>query len=155
MKTTKFLRVALTAIAFTALTACSKDGDTTKPVINLHEPENEEYFQLGTTLHLDMDLTDNESLDEYKVDIHWAAGHTHTRAEAEAAAIYTNTWTDAKGLKSKYVHHDITLPADAAPGEYHLIVYCTDAAGNEAHAVVTIDLGTEPGESHEHEHEHR
>jgi hypothetical protein len=31
-----------------------------------------------------------------------------------------------------------------------LMVYCTDAAGNEAHLARTIVLSTEGGEEHEH-----
>jgi hypothetical protein len=149
MKTAKFFMTGLAAIAFAAFTSCGKDGDTTKPAIDLHEPEEEEAFEPGGTLHLDMELSDNEALDQYKVEIHPAAGHTHTRA-GEASSIFTRTWDDAAGLKNKSVHHDITLPAEAETGDYHLMVYCTDRAGNEQHVVRTIELATEGGEPHDH-----
>ncbi len=151
MKTTKLFFTAIAAISFSMLASCGDEGDTADPTIVLNEPEEEEVLALGGTLHLDMDLSDNEALDEYKVDIHFAAGHTHSRAE-QSASIFTDTWDDASGLRNKHVHHDITLPEDAAPGDYHLIIYCTDMAGNEAHVVRTIEL--EGGEEHEHEHEH-
>jgi hypothetical protein len=143
----------LAAIAsFAALTSCGKEGDTTKPEIDLHEPLEEEAFALGATLHLDMDLSDNEALDEYKVEIHLASGHTHTRAGEEPPLIFTATWDDAAGLKNKSVHRDIPLPTDAETGDYHLMVYCTDIAGNENHVVRTIEIGTDGGEPHDHEH---
>jgi hypothetical protein len=147
MTKTKFFLIGLTALTFTALASCSKDdGDTTKPVIVLNEPENEEFFQIGTTLRLDMDLSDNEALGEYKIEIHPAAGHTHSRAWMDDSH-YEYVGNEISGLKSKHVLRDIDIPANVVPGEYHLMVYCFDKEGNEQHAFVTIDLDTE-----EHDH---
>jgi hypothetical protein len=154
MKTT--FKTALAAIAFAiaivTLASCGGEGDTTKPVIVLNEPHEEEAFEFGATLRLDMDLSDNEALDQYKVEIHLAAGHTHTRATEEPPSIFTATWDDVAGLRNKNVQHDITLPAEAEAGDYHLMVYCTDRAGNESHVVRTIEIGTEGEEPHDHDH---
>lgn len=48
---------------------------------------------------------------------------------------------DVSGLKNaKIHHHDIVIPADAAPGDYHLVVWCTDAAGNQTEVARNIVL---------------
>ncbi|MDR1937160.1 MAG: DUF4625 domain-containing protein, partial [Tannerellaceae bacterium] len=49
-------------------------------------------------------------------------------------------------------HHEILIPDNATPGDYHLEVFCTDAAGNESFVVVNIELGYE-GSDHDHEDE--
>ena len=48
-------------------------------------------------------------------------------------------------------HHDIVIPANATPGDYHLMVYCTDAAGNEAHVARNIVLSATGGDDGHHE----
>ncbi|MBP5476795.1 MAG: DUF4625 domain-containing protein [Paludibacteraceae bacterium] len=35
---------------------------------------------------------------------------------------------------------DIDIPDDATPGNYHLLVYCTDAAGNEAYIAQDLKI---------------
>jgi hypothetical protein len=157
MKKSAFIPAFAATLSLVAFVSCGEYGDVTKPVIVLNEPEEEEYFQLGGTLHLDIELSDNEALDEYKVEIHLAAGHTHTRAtvaeaaEEEPASIFSDAWSDASGMSSKHVQRDIVLPAEGEEGDYHLMVYCTDKSGNENRVVRTIELGTEPAsEPHEH-----
>lgn len=55
------------------------------------------------------------------------------------------------GAKNASIHHhEILIPANATPGNYHLMVYCTDAAGNEAHLARNVVLSTEGGEEYEH-----
>ena len=43
------------------------------------------------------------------------------------------------------------IPANATPGDYHLMVYCTDAAGNEAHVARNIVLSVTGGDDGHHE----
>lgn len=38
---------------------------------------------------------------------------------------------------------DIATPADATPGKYHLMIYCTDAPKNETHPARNIVLDYE------------
>lgn len=154
--TTLFTALVIT----TSLVSCSKDGgDTTKPEINLTSPA--EGATLGTDgdVHFEMELSDDVALGSYKVEIHSNFdGHTHasvTRSDSDetTAFSYNNTWSDIEGQRNATIHHhEIIIPADATHGDYHFIVYCTDAAGNESYVVRNIEIEAE-GEEHDHDEE--
>ena len=73
------------------------------------------------------------------------------RAEGEGRVPFVfNRSYDVSGKKNVHVHHhDIVIPEDATPGDYHLMVYCTDAAGNETHIARNIVLSTTAEEDHD------
>ena len=103
-----------------------------------------------------MEVSDNETLKSYKVEIHENMSNPHNhgnglRSDSETAYFsYQNTWNDIEGLRNKKVHHhEIVIPEDVEPGAYHLIVYCADAAGNESHVARKIVLSHD-GEETEH-----
>jgi hypothetical protein len=150
------------AVSFVAFSSCDQNGDTTKPVINLLEPEDGDTLRIGEEpegIHLDMELSDDVMLKSYKVEIHSNFdGHAHevpSKSEASETVDFTfNKSWDVSGLKNTDVHHhEIIVPVNATPGKYHMMIYCTDAAGNEAHVARNIVLSTEGGEEHEHEQE--
>ncbi len=153
MKTTTILSTALMALA---LTSCDKDnaGDTTKPEINLISPA--EGATLGTDgdVHFEMELSDDTALGSYKVEIHSNFdGHTHASVTRTTDFSYNNTWSDIESQRNATIHHhEIIIPADATHGDYHFIVYCTDAAGNESYVVRNIEIESE-GEEHDHDEE--
>lgn len=158
---TAFYSLLVSMLAVSALfVSCSddeKDSDTTKPVINLIEPEEGAVLKPGSTIHFEMDLEDNVMLGSYKVEIHSNFdGHTHdTKAEAgnteETVPFAFNKSWDVSGLKNTHIHHhEIEIPANAKEGNYHLMVYCADAAGNESYIARNIVLD-EHGETGEHE----
>ncbi|MDR1592940.1 MAG: DUF4625 domain-containing protein [Prevotellaceae bacterium] len=157
MNTIKFSTICLTAIFFLAFTSCKEDSDTTKPVIELVEPEEDDVLLIGSEngVHFDAEFSDNEMLASYKVEIHQNFdNHTHavTRGDAETVDfVFEKTWT-ITGKNASVHHHEIIIPENATPGHYHLMVYCTDAAGNESHIAVDIELSHE-GEEHDHEDE--
>lgn len=152
--------VCLMAIASAVFSSCDKDddGDTTKPVINLIEPEEGDVLKIGSDagVHFELELSDNVMLKSYKVDIHPNFdGHVHavvSRATSSETVdfMFSRSW-DLSGQRNADIHHhEIKIPANATPGNYHLMVYCTDAAGNESHIARNIVLSTEGGEDHEH-----
>ena len=101
-----------------------------------------------------MDLSDDVMLKSYKIDIHNNLDHhSHggTRAEGEGGVPFVfNRSYDVSGKKNVHVHHhDIVIPEDATPGDYHLMVYCTDAAGNETYITRNIVLSTTAEEDHD------
>jgi hypothetical protein len=155
MKTTvNFFTVCVTAILSTAFVSCDKnEGDTTKPVINLHEPENGDVLTINGNVHLDMELSDDLMLKEYQVDIHPSSdGHTHSKAgSSETVDFYFKQSWDVSNKKNTAIHHhEIMIPANTTPGDYHFMVYCTDAAGNETLVVRSVELSAEGGEEHNH-----
>lgn len=139
----KYFNIIILFFSLTAMTlvSCDDDSDTEKPVISLIEPCDGDRVQIGNPhgMHIKMDLTDNEALGSYKIDIHSAAGHTHNKA-AESHTI-ERVFDDIAGKRNAHVHqHDIVIPEDFPEGEYHFMVYCVDAAGNESYVVRTIEL---------------
>ncbi len=141
--------MASSAILFTACN--NNDGDTTRPVIVLNAPTEETDLDPGDRINLDMDLSDNEKLFSYKIEIHSNFDdhdHTHSRAGETIDFTFEHTWNVAQE-KSVHVEHDeIEIPENATPGEYHLIVHCLDAANNEHHIAGDIVIG-----DHDH-HDH-
>lgn len=124
-------------ITFT-LSACDKeDVDSTKPTIVINEPEEEEQFALGAELHLDVDFADDVELHQYKVDIHSAEGHNHKSTSEKW--VFEQVY-DLSGMKNKNVHDLIDIPATIDTGDYHVIIYCTDKAGNESNAFKTFEV---------------
>lgn len=140
--------------------SCGDDGDTTPPVINLIEPEDGEVFEIGTHLHIDMEVSDDVMLASYRIEIHSNFDghehddHAHSRAEAGTVDFKLDRKVTITGEKMEDDIHieDIEIPANATPGTYHLMVYCADTAGNETRVARGIELVHE-GEGHEgHEH---
>ncbi len=151
---------AIFAALFVAatLTSCESDGDTTKPVIDLTSPAEDEVLgATGEGIHFDMELSDDVALASYKVEIHNNFdGHEHTKSDDSSETVdfaYTNTWTDIAGQRNATIHHhEIVIPADATHGDYHFIVYCVDEAGNESYVVRNVTI-EEEGEDHDHDEE--
>ncbi len=157
MKTSKFITVAILLASSISFVACNKkEGDTTKPEINLVSPaEGDTLFAGGEHgIHFEMEVSDDVALGSYKVDIHNAFdGHSHKSEEVHehegVAFAYNNSWNDIKDKRNADIHHhEIVIPANAAHGEYHFVVYCTDAAGNESKVVRNVVIAE--GKDHDH-----
>lgn len=162
MKTTRlFFLTIILFISVTLFSACDDDekGDVTPPVISLAEPEEGAELLIGGEhgVHLEMDLTDDVELLSYRINVHPNFDH-HGHSTAKAATDETvdfsfdKVYDDAAGRKNHHVHnHDIVIPANATPGDYHLIIYCTDAAKNETYIARNIVLSTTAEEDHNDE----
>lgn len=152
----------LSAIMCVSFSACNEDeADTTKPVITLDEPEDGDSLRIGESVHFECDFSDDEALGSYLIEIHNNFdGHGHkisssqTRGE-DTEAFYFKKSYDISNLRNTHVHHhDIVIPENATPGAYHLIVYCTDAAGNQAMVARDIILSHDAESHHHHDHDH-
>ncbi|MBQ8020000.1 MAG: DUF4625 domain-containing protein [Paludibacteraceae bacterium] len=144
-----------------SFSACDEeDADTTKPVITLDEPEDGDSLRIGESVHFECDFSDDEALGSYLIEIHNNFdGHGHkisssqTRGE-DTEAFYFKKSYDISNLRNTHVHHhDIVIPENATPGAYHLIVYCTDAAGNQAMVARDIILSHDAESHHHHDHD--
>jgi hypothetical protein len=154
--------LGLTALLILFFSSCDRNdpsSDTEPPVIHLIEPEEGDVLKIGADIHFDLELSDNVMLNRYRVEIHNNFdGHSHASSplkatgEATVDFVFDRSW-DVSGQRNADIHHhEILIPANATPGNYHLMVFCTDVAGNEAHLARNIVLSTEGGEEHEHEH---
>ncbi len=159
MKIQKLIISLAVALISVFAVSCDKEenSDTTKPVINLESPAEGDTLHAGDDygVHFAMELSDDVALASYKVNIHNAAGHTHSvdmRAEHEHESFeYNKVWEDVAGLLNKYIHHhEIVIPASAEHGEYHFMVYCTDEAGNELYVVRNVYIDECDGHDHDH-----
>lgn len=160
MKKYYILSILAIALSF-VFTACgddNDDGDTTAPVIELDEPEDGDELLIGSSIHFECDFSDNKMLGSYMIEIHSNFdGHTHkvsTRATNEKdVPLFVKKTYSLSGFRNKHEHHhDITIPENTAPGNYHLVVYCTDAEGNQSLVAREVILSHDADE-HEHEHD--
>ena len=169
----KIYIASLVALCLPALfLSCENENDTQKPVINLVDPAEGEILKIGGDVHLELELSDNEGLKSYKIDMHDNISNPHTHSSAAARAsvsdsvLFSKTWDEAyfiskgespiEGLKNKHIHHHlIEIPAQVngkpiRQGSYHFIVYCTDVNGNESFVSHTVQL-REDAPEHDHD----
>ena len=80
MKTKLYLPIiSLLAMSVFAFISCDdSDSDTTKPVIELSEPEEGQELKIGDEhgVHFEMDLSDDVMLKSYMIEIHRQATGT-------------------------------------------------------------------------------
>ena len=156
----KFIVYSIISLALvSSFVACDKDDDdvdTTKPVIELDEPEDGDELLIGAAVHFECDFSDDKMLGSYMVEIHNNFdGHSHKAAatRAEEPFFFKKSY-DLSGQRNAHIHHhDIVIPENAAEGNYHLVVYCTDTAGNQSLVARDIILSHD-AEEHHHHHEH-
>jgi hypothetical protein len=120
------------------LASCA--SDTEKPVVTIHEPANNEIVEVGSEIHVDFEITDNDALKQFKIDIHGGHdGHTHGKLSAILPPFDTIIVENISGIAvDRHIHIDV--PTNAWPGPYHVIVYATDQSGNEGKAEADITI---------------
>ena len=88
MKTKLYLPIiSLLAMSVFAFISCDdSDSDTTKPVIELSEPEEGQELKIGDEhgVHFEMDLSDDVMLKSYMIEIHSNFDH-HSHGKSRAA----------------------------------------------------------------------
>jgi hypothetical protein len=140
----KILKLTLGLIIVLFFNSCDTAKDNESPVLELLsvsptlgsdsicgtlEPNNVIRLFSGDTLKLDMLMSDNEGLSQYKIDIHENFDcHGH-----KAASV--NPWQvleiiDLNG-KSQNISKSIIVPDNATAGIYHFQIRLLDLSGNE------------------------
>ena len=105
MKTKNYFIAILAISAATFFSCDNNDSDTTKPVIELHEPAEGQALLIGSEegVHFEMDLSDDVMLKSYKIDIHNNFdhhSHGRTRVERGGTAFSFNRSYDVSGQKT-------------------------------------------------------
>ena len=89
MKTKLYLPIiSLLAMSVFAFISCDdSDSDTTKPVIELSEPEEGQELKIGDEhgVHFEMDLSDDVMLKSYMIEIHSNFDHHSHGGNSRAA----------------------------------------------------------------------
>jgi hypothetical protein len=151
----------LSCLALT-ITGCKDESDTQKPVINLIEPVEGDVIKIGSEhgVHFEAEFSDNEALASYKISVHPNFdGHQHAILRSGAVDFeFDKSWLlyDDDNPEPKNVsvhHHEIKVPEDATPGAYHLMVYCTDKAGNQSYLALNVVLSHEGDDDDGHDDE--
>lgn len=148
--------VLLATVPFVFIACDSdKDVDLTKPTIKLNTPAENAVLLIGDEhgVCFDADFEDDIMLSSYKIDIHNNFNnheHPHTHSDAETVAFSFEKTYDISGKRNVHVHHhEIKIPANATPGKYHLMIYCSDEATNETFIARNIILSHD-GEENKH-----
>ena len=150
-------QILLIAAIAVALVSCKKeDVDNTVPEISLVQPVFDQTIAIGSSISFEATFTDNVALKAYKIDIHSAEGHVHTKyaklnPNEGHPWTYEKSWDFESGLSQSEVKHNLIEVPDSImgeegfleplmPGEYHMGVFCTDISGNESHVFIDIIL---------------
>ena len=95
----------------------------------------------GESLHVGADILAFARIETITIDIH---SDEVTPGEGEVAWEFEQVYTDAKyRVLNAELHEDITVPANAALGEYHVYIIVTDEAGNSTTAETHFDMVVE------------
>ncbi len=149
MKKVRFLVAIMLMTSIFFVASCEKDKvDTQKPVITISAPQEEEALYIGAEIHFEVDFTDDTELKSYKVDIHSNFnGHTHKGTNSDSVAwSFQQSWNFDAGQKNAHIHHhEIVIPSEfngkkISQGDYHFMIYCTDAAGNESWIAIPVEI---------------
>jgi len=149
MKKLKYLTAIMLLTVVLFATSCEKDEeDTQKPVITIEGPEQNEVLYLGSGIHFEVEFSDDTELKSYKVDIHSNFdGHTDKSTQHDSISwSFQKSWNFDAGQKNALVHHhEIVIPKEydgkeISQGNYHLMIYCTDAAGNESWIAIPVKI---------------
>ncbi|MBJ6119252.1 DUF4625 domain-containing protein [Pontibacter sp. BT310] len=121
-----------------AFVACDDDDDevtldTTDPVITITSPTEGAAVTAGGVINLEGTVTDNEGLEEITISITDPSG-TNTELTDMTIRDFLNDDRNAD------FDLDINVDANAAPGDWTVIVTALDDAGNEASESVMVTL---------------
>ncbi|MFZ6052260.1 DUF4625 domain-containing protein [Halocola ammonii] len=144
------LTVFFAAILFTG---CGKDEDTTAPSINLIQVNGEDgsefHVDAGSIMSVLVRASDNEDLNQLKLNIHSAGdGHDHEGEGGDVEEVFSEgNWTEDivtnLGGENEELLYELDVPSDIA-GFWHLQVMCIDKEGNEAEPrIVTLHVENE------------
>lgn len=136
-------------------TACSSDDDNALdnevPTITVNVPQQEQHFDLGEKIMLNIELEDNVALAAYRLNIHHNAdGHTHGVVTMSEDWEYNENITLENSPQSFLVEDEINIPTGITQGNYHFGIIVLDSSGNQSEAYVDIVIGEHDHDHHEH-----
>lgn len=155
MKALKFIPIALMATVFFSCSEDETEKDTVYPAITMQEgehfPMNCDTLYIGESFTLRARFTDNRALGSFSIDVHNNFDH-HTHStdispcpqEADKEPVkpfqYIDQFPIAGGPASYDAELEISVPAGADPGDYHLMVRLTDAQGWQTLKGISVKL---------------
>jgi hypothetical protein len=145
-KISTLLVSAICLMASVSFISCNNENkDKTPPVINLNAPEDGAVLSIGSDVHFDVELSDNEMLASYEVEIRSnfnkdkSTESSTSKGDKTTRFSFQKSW-DLSESEVYIHHHEIIISEDATPGNYSFAIYCVDAAGNKSHITRNIEL---------------
>ena len=155
----RILKLSLVFIGLTFSAACSSDSDTLKdeekPTLSLaYEggfPQGCAVLNRGETYTFKAQLTDNEALAAYSLELHHNFDH-HTHDDQAAVCelgplkeavnpfIYRENFKLEDRPKAYEINIQVTIPDDIDTGDYHCGFSVTDATGWQRRTSVDIKI---------------
>lgn len=120
-----------------SVVSCKKE-DAEKPVVKITSPTPYKEYHPGESIQVSATLTDNEELNQYKLEIHYDDGHGHKSTMHGGSEWEFEEIVSISG-KSHTINQSVKIPDNPKHGKYHVIIECTDKAGNEA-APAVVDI---------------
>ncbi len=132
MKTTQtLLKLIILLFLTSGIQSCKKsDTDTQSPSIVMLEPNSGDQFSSGSTLSVIATFHDYIELGKYRIVIRWNTDVQNISPNPETTAWDFLVEEPLSG-NNKSINKIINVPANIKLGNYDLILYCTDKAGNE------------------------
>ena len=147
---TNYSKIVLALLVTIFIFSCSKEDILPPEISNFevggahhdedHEDEDHEegVGHPGEELHIGADIIAYSKITSITIDIH---SDEITPASGEVVWEDELVYTDQKYLVlNAELHEDIMVPANAALGEYHVILTVTDEAGNSTTEEEHFDL---------------
>ncbi|MBQ7443065.1 MAG: DUF4625 domain-containing protein [Bacteroidaceae bacterium] len=149
------------AVVLTALLACGSDDETkdmTYPVISgegvTENPVDCQTYRRGDVLPVCFAFTDDTELGNYNIEVHsnhdhhshstsateCEEDHDHEHADAVNPWVFNQDYAIPAGLRAYTATHEIAIPSDIDPGDYHFMVRLTDRAGWQSLKAVAIRI---------------
>ncbi|MBR0166575.1 MAG: DUF4625 domain-containing protein [Prevotella sp.] len=158
MKNLKYMSLVMALVCMISLgfNSCSSSDDNEKKDMTYPEisgkdivavPTDCEVFKRGEVIPLNYIFTDDTELGSYNIEIHNNFDHhTHSTSSVECPMdekknpvnpwVYNQDFKIPAGQCNFTARHDISIPADIDPGDYHFMIRLTDRAGwQQLHAV--------------------
>ncbi len=131
-------RTLFSTLGFATLLMVGCGVDDIMPEITINTPKENDVFETGDTIRAQLQFSDNETLSQYKIDIHGDHdGHGHGKGQAALPAWDTLVIGDLEG-SSGTIDAEFIIPANILPGPYHITVFALDLNGNESNQTRSI-----------------
>lgn len=133
MKITGFFPAAFLFLGFFA---CGVDD--MPPAVQIQTELMPTSVAMGDSMRIAVQFTDNEALNQFKIDIHSNHdGHSHGKTQ-QALAKWDTLIIGSLSGSSDAIDFSIKIPTGFLPGPYHFTVYCLDKNGNESSANIPL-----------------
>lgn len=141
----KIIKLSYAFIGLLIISSCTSDDviDTTKPIIEIVSPTNDEAFAPESILNVDANLSDNVGLASYKIEVHPAEdGHEHKANQFTTEDFeYTFVGESLNNAATYKIKHSINIPTNVTQEHYHVGITVIDTNGNQNQQFVEVFLG--------------